>query len=351
VSALRIQADVEEIVSSGCGIDSMAGSTVLITGATGLIGGYLLETLATAHRYTGGEPIEIIALTRSPEVARRQFASVDSKQLTIINHALDGPIELDRRVDFVVHGASPATPSDFAKDPVGVYVPNVVGTHFLLQLAAAHEVSGFLFLSSGAVQGAPQVTGDCLDESMYGPIDHLDAASGYAEAKRMGEAACGAWFRSATVPVTIARLGHTYGPGLRRSDSRAMAEFVYAAIDGRDIVIHSDGLTRRDYCYLSDATRALLLLLTDGQRGEPYFVVNTEASLTVRQLADLLAELAPAPGIEVQMRGGARPASYLPHVQPYYRPDIGKIELMGWSPQVGAREGFSRTLEACRDTA
>jgi dTDP-glucose 4,6-dehydratase len=329
----------------------MGGSTILITGATGLVGGYLVESLAASHRFTGGTPNQIVVLARSPEAARRRFSHLDRDQLTILEHSLDGPITVDRPVDFIVHGASPATPSDFAKDPVGVYVPNVIGTHFLLTLAAEHAVSGFLYLSSGAAQGSPAGHPGAVDETTYGPLDHLDAASGYAEAKRMGEAACVAWFRRSEVPVTIARLGHTYGPGLQRSDSRAMAEFVYAALDGRDIVIHSDGLTRRDYCYLSDAARALVLLLTSGRRGEPYLVVNTEASLTVRELADLLAELSPPPGIKVQMQGAAKPSGYLPHAQPYYRPDITKLARLGWTPTVGAHEGFSRTLEACNDAA
>lgn len=165
----------------------------------------------------------------------------------------------------------------------------------------------------------------------------------------MGEAACVAWFRTSMLPVTIARLGHTYGPGLQRSDSRAMAEFVYAALDGRDIVIHSDGLTRRDYCYLTDAISALMLLLTDGSPGEPYLVANTEASLTVRELADLIAELAPPPGIAVRIRGAARPSDYLPHAQPYYQPDTARMRELGWAPRVSAHEGFRRTLEACGD--
>jgi UDP-glucuronate decarboxylase len=346
-----IERDLEEMVGWGSEWADIGGSTILVTGATGLIGGYLVESLAASHRYTGADPNHLVVLARSPEMATRRFAHVDPRQLTILRHHLDGPIALDRHVDFIVHGASPATPSDFAKDPVGIYVPNVIGTHHLLTLAADQGASGFLYLSSGAVQGSPVGSEITIDESRYGPLDHLDPASGYAEAKRMGEAACVAWFRRSDVPVTIARLGHTYGPGLQRSDSRAMAEFVYAALDGRDIVIHSDGQTRRDYCYLSDATRALLLLLTRGRRGEPYLVVNTDASLTVRELADLVAELAPPPGIAVHMEALARPSDYLPHAQPYYRPDTTKLATLGWEPTVSTREGFRRTLEACHDTA
>jgi UDP-glucuronate decarboxylase len=349
VTAYSIDRDLEEMVAAGPEWGTMGGSTILVTGATGLVGGYLVEALAAAHRVTGAAPNHIVVLARSADAARRRFSHLDRHQLTILEHSLDGPITVDRPVDFIVHGASPATPSDFAKDPVGIYVPNVLGTHFLLALAAEQAVSGFLYLSSGAAQGSPTGRLGSIDETVYGPLDHLDAASGYAEAKRMGEAACVAWYRRSEVPVTIARLGHTYGPGLQRSDSRAMAEFVYAALDGRDILIHSDGLTRRDYCYLSDAARALVLLLTNGRRGEPYLVVNTEASLTVRELADLLAQLAPPPGINVQMQSVVKPSGYLPHAQPYYQPDITKLAQLGWRPTVGAHEGFRRTLEACHD--
>jgi UDP-glucuronate decarboxylase len=347
----RVLDDISEVVTAGCGVESVTGSTVLVTGATGLVGGFLVEVLAAAHQQLGGDPTRIVIASRTPAEARRRFAHIDPRQIEVIDYQFAGPLSINEQIDFVIHGASPATPSAFSKDPIGIYVPNVLGTHFLLELASAHAVSGFLFLSSGATQGAPVDVDGPIDETRYGPIDHLDPSTGYAEAKRMGEVVCASWFRSSGIPVTMARLGHTYGPGLRRVDSRAMAEFVFAAIDGKDIVIHSDGLTRRDYCYMTDATRALFLLLTGGEAGEPYLVVNPAASLTVRELADLLAELAPPPGITVRMEQGARPKDYLPYVQPYRAPDTSKIESLGWVPTILPPEGFRRTLEACGEVS
>jgi nucleoside-diphosphate-sugar epimerase len=236
----------------------------------------------------------------------------------------------------------------FGRDPVGTYAPNVLGTHHLMERALRDRASGVLFLSSGAVHGALGADVECVREDVYGVVDPLDPRASYAESKRMGETICRSWFVQHGVPVRMARLGHTYGPGMRRSDERAFAQFVFDVLDGRDIVLNSDGAATRPYCYLADATSALLRLLLAGKDGEAYLVANPDASCTIRELAELIAGLDPTGRASVRRAYGEQPADYVPNRDPFRPVDISKMRALGWEPATGLREGFARTIESYR---
>jgi nucleoside-diphosphate-sugar epimerase len=186
-----------------------------------------------------------------------------------------------------------------------------------------------------------------LREDVYGVVDPLDPRASYAESKRMGETICRSWWSQYGVPVRMARLGHTYGPGMRRTDERAFAQFVFSAIDGRDILLNSDGSAVRPYCYLADAVAGLLRVLLVGASGDAYLVANPDATCTIRELAETVASLAPTP-IAVRRAAGAPPAEYLPNRDPAHPLDISKVRALGWEPVTGLRDGFSRTIESYR---
>jgi len=343
-----IGADLERIARGPIPWDRLEGATVLVTGATGLVGAYLVEALvarrAPAHRRT-----RVVVLARSPSRASARFAHLDAALVRVVEHRLDAPLELDGRADYVVHAGAPAQPTAFAADPVGTYVPNVVGTHHLLEWAAGRGVERFAFVSSGAANGAVPLERGPYDEDVYGPLDPLDPYACYAESKRMGEAACMAWHRQTGLDIVVARLGHTYGPGLARSDTRSFAEFVYCAVDGRDIVLRTAGEARRPFCYLSDAVTGLLTVLVAGASGRAYFVVNDAAACSILELAQLVARLSPAPGISVRTLDtpagdakGVHPAGDLELAMPV----AARLRALGWDPHVGLAEGFARTVDA-----
>lgn len=338
-----IDADLQEIFGTGLPWDDLDGARVVVSGATGLVGGYLVETLAHRHLHQGGEATALVILTRNSNRALQRFAHLPRSLLQVVDSDLSGDIDVDGSVDYIIHAASAATPSQFATDPVGSYTPNVIGTHHLLRLAADKDVKSFVFLSSGAAQGTvgPE---SVLDEDAVGPIDPLDPYAVYAESKRMAETMCVAWWRQHRLPVTTVRLGHTYGPGLRRDDNRAFSQFVYAALDGHDIVLHGDGTDRRDFCYLTDATVGIIQCLLQGERGRPYLLVNTDGSLTIGQLAELIAGL--SPHADVKVRYGTDAGRSSTQSWPYAAPDVSRIKALGWRPTITPAEGFRRTLIA-----
>jgi len=323
-------------------------STVVITGAAGLVASYLVEALLFRNEQHFGHPIRVVAAVRNTAAAKERFAAyLDRDDLEIVHHDAAEPLHYDRRVQYLVHAAGNATPSAFGKDPIGTYAPNVLGTHHLMARARADETRGVLFLSSGAVHGALHAEAPPLSESIYGAVDPLDPRASYAESKRMGETICRSWWVQHGVPARMARLGHSYGPGMRRSDERAFAQFVFCALDGRDIVLNSDGSAVRPYCYLADATVALLLILLSGGNGEAYLVANTEAMCSIRELAELVANLAPR-RITVRRAESAPPAEYVPNRDPFHQLDTTKITRLGWKPLTHLRDGFRRTLHSYR---
>jgi UDP-glucuronate decarboxylase len=339
--------DLERIAAEPLPWQRLHDATVVVTGGAGLIASYLIEAILFANEHRGRAPTRVIATVRNVEAARERFAAYTGRaDLEIIAHDVASPLPEIGRMHYLVHAAGQATPSQFGRDPVGTYAPNVLGTHHLLERAHRDGTVGALFLSSGAVHGELPPSTDFVREDVYGVVDPLDPRASYAESKRMGETICRSWFTQFGVPVRIARLGHTYGPGMRRTDERAFAQFVFSVVDGKDIVLNSDGSAVRPYCYLADATSALLRILLAGADGEAYFVVNPSASCSVRELAELLAGLAPAGRVSVRRSDGASPNHYLPNRDPARPVDIAKIRALGWQPTIGLREGFVRTIES-----
>lgn len=317
---------------------SFSGATVLVSGAAGFLG----RGLAAALLARGAK---VVALVRDAAKARERLGSPAG--LTIVAGDAAEP-RYDGPADFVVHAASHASPKLYATDPVGVLAPNLFGTRALLELARERKSRKFLFLSSMEVYGAVPDARQPILETEPGAVDPLAPRSCYAESKRMGEALCAAWWRQHGVPAVIARLFHTYGPGMALDDGRVFADFVADAVAGRAIAVKGEGLDRRAFCHLDDAVAGLLLLLEKGAPGEAYNLGNDEAESGVRELAERLARLFPGrvPGVTT----AARPASerYIPSATRRALPSTAKLRALGWAPRIGLDEGFKTTVESYR---
>ena len=339
---------VEEDLAVICGAplewEKLAGRTVLLTGANGLVGATLAEALLYRNELGRGEPTRVVALVRDRARGEARLAAYAGRaDLEILVQDASEPVRTEGPVDYIIHAAGQASPRYFGADPVGTYMPNTLGTHHLLALAHGKRSKGFLFVSSGAVYGS--VAGPAsITESTYGVVDPLDVKSCYAESKRMGETMCRAWHHQYGVPARIARLGHTYGPHMSRTDDRAFAEFVFCVVDGRDILLNSDGQTRRIFSYITDTTLGLLRILLDGRDGEAYTVANPAAESSILGLARLLTELDPSRGSTVRVNAAPRPAHYLPNTDEVPSVDITKMRALGWEPTVDLTTGFRRTI-------
>lgn len=334
-----IEGDLREITGLALPWESLNGKRVLVTGASGLIGGYLIEALSYLNESALSTPTTIYALARDEQKLRQRFAHLYGRTdfVPLIQDVASPIVGIDH-ADFIVHAASDANPRAYLQDPMGTIRANVLGTMNLLELARATN-SRFLFLSSGAVYGQSQDSDAPITETGFGASDPCDPRACYGESKRMGETLCSAAFRQQGVDALVARISHTYGPGANLQDGRVFSDFIADAVAGRDICIKSDGLDQRPFCYIGDMTAALLLLLLKGTRGEAYNV-GADEEMSIGALAKLIAGLPPEGAVNVVFAPQQRIATPASRDKGHFH--IAKMRALGWNPSVAPSEGFRR---------
>jgi nucleoside-diphosphate-sugar epimerase len=337
--------DLDRILAAPLPWDRFAGRTVLVAGAAGFLGAYLVEALLRLNETRRQEAIQVLALARRPEALAQRFAAHGTRpDLHLLVQDVCAPVVWPEPIHFVIHGASPATPRAFGRDPLGTFAANVTGTGNLLQLRPAE---GFLFLSSGEVYGLGNDEILPTHENAYGWLDPTRVRSCYAEGKRAGETLCACHAAQGGIRATMARIFHTYGPGMPLGDGRVFSDFVADVLAGRDLRMKSDGMASRAFCYLADAVEGFFTILLKGEPGQPYNVGNDAAELRIRDLAELLVGLEPSLGLKVR-REAAEEGTYLPSPIQRGCPDVTRLRSLGWEPRTGPEAGFRRTIASFR---
>ena len=325
----------------------LSGKSVLISGATGMLGSCLVDAVMVWNRQQK-EPCRVVAVGRNLEKARERFAPFwNKKNFIFIQQDVCNPLNsFSEHVDFIIHAASNADPVNMAKYPVDTLLANVLGTKNLMEYGLAHGMKRFLYVSSGEIYGQPNENQDDFTEGYCGPLDLSNSRSCYPEGKRAAEVLCQSYRSQFGVDVIIVRPCHLFGPTMSRSDSRAVAEFLWAAAEGRDIVLKSDGLKERSHCYVADAVQGLLAALEKGESGQAYNIADRRYQMTIREFAKQAAEA-----------GGCRVVFDLPsdmESRGYSRVsrqvlDAGKLEGLGWKPGYSIENGVAEAIRILRE--
>jgi UDP-glucuronate decarboxylase len=341
-----IQQDLERIVKSNLPWDRLEGKTVFISGANGFLPAYLVESLLYLNREKeSSQKIRVIGLVRNRDKALLRFSNyLDRPDFKIIVQDVCHIVQIDEKIDFIIHAASQASPKYYGVDPVGTLTANVIGTHNLLNLAKNNNVESFLFFSSGEVYGEVLPDRIPTKENDYGYVDPTNVRSCYAESKKMGENMCVSWFHQYGVPTKIVRPFHTYGPGMSLNDGRVYADFIADILNNRDLLIKSDGSAIRAFCYLADAVQGFLTVLLKGESGQAYNVGNDHGEASILDLANRLVSLYPEKRLKVIKQKIIPPPGYLRSNILRNCPDISKVRQLGWEPITSIEEGFQRTI-------
>ncbi|WP_298034579.1 NAD-dependent epimerase/dehydratase family protein [uncultured Dysosmobacter sp.] len=319
--------------------EKLADKTVLISGATGMIGTCLIDVLM--QKNADGLNCKIYALGRNAEKAKSRFAyCYDSKYFEFIPYDINIPLECDLgRVDYILHLASNTHPVAYSNDPIETITTNIIGTNNLLQYAVEHKTERFLFASSVEIYGENRGDVEKFNESYLGYIDCNTLRAGYPESKRCGEALCQAYKQQYGLDVVIPRISRVYGPTMLMSDTKASSQFILKAVAGEDVVLKSAGNQFYSYTYVADAVSGLLTVLLKGENGEAYNIASDD--ITLKDFAKLCAQ---ASGTKVvfDIPNVNEASGYSTATKAIL--DRGKLQSLGWRDAFDLKRGIERTL-------
>lgn len=337
--------DLEQIANSAfIPWDQLRRKTVLVTGATGLIGSTLVSALLYAGK-TRQLDLKVCALVRSEEKARAKFAGAlaESCPLTFAVGSVDALPEIDGKVDYIVHAASPTASAFFVQHPVDTVRTAVLGTENMLRLAQEKGASGFVYLSSMEVYGAP-AKAEPIREDYPTTVNTMAVRSCYPTAKLMCENLCVCYGAQYGVPAKVVRLAQTFGAGVLLNDNRVFAQFARAAMEREPIVLQTTGESSRAYLYTADAAAAILTVLLKGVSGEAYNAANAETYCSIVEMAHMVADAFADGDVRMELHDDpAQLAKYSPVHHLMLNAD--KLCALGWRPTHDLKEMYTRMID------
>lgn len=337
--------DLATAINQTIGFEDLKEKSVIITGATGLIGSFLVETLMYSNEIFGNN-INVYAVGRSKERLMNRFNSFASnKYFHPIEQDINKPLTFDFSANYIIHAASNAHPFAFNTDPVGTILSNIVGTYQLLEYAYKVNTERFLFISSGEVYGENQE--DKLSEEFSGYVNPISPRSCYPTSKRAAENLCVSFSKQYGLFTIIARLCHTYGPNVTSSDNRASVQFINKALKGETIILKSKGTQKRSYCYIADSVSGILTALLKGISSEAYNIANPLSIVTIAELAHEIAKQANTT-IDFQLNNNENHEQNTPITHAVLASK--KLESLGWKGSYGITSGIKHTLSILSNT-
>lgn len=336
-----LQEDLKYISNYDLPYQQMKGKSVLVTGATGLIGVSIVRALLTIGN------IRVIAFVRNLEKAQTIYGNLVSPNLKIYISDITDEIKMEEPVNYIFHCASITTSKTMIEKPVETILTSVDGTNNILNFAREKKCESVVYVSSMEVYGSFDISKEIREEEL-GYINPLKVRSNYPESKRLCENMCVAYYSEFEVPVKIARLAQTFGAGILQGENRVFAQFAKSVINSEDIIMHTKGLSEGNYCYTRDCMTGLLTILLKGENGEAYNISNPECHTSIADMAKMVAE---------KIAGNRIKVIYdIPETDTFgYAADTkmklnsDKLQKLGWSPSIGLEEAYRRMISDMKE--
>ena len=301
---------------------------ILITGGAGFIGSHLVEKFLSA-----GEKVIVVDNLLTGAIENLSLFN-DNPNFIFMNHDVQHHIDIEMELDYVLHLASAASPKAYTEYPINTLKAGSSGTINTLGLAKAKNAK-YLLTSTSEVYGNPKVSPQ--SETYWGNVNPNGPRSMYDEAKRFSEAAVSSYNRIYNLNTRIVRLFNTYGPKMKIDDGRVVTNFIFQALNGKDITIYGNGDQTRSFCYIEDTLSGIIKAM-DSESSEVFNIGNPN-EITVKKLAEII--------IELTNSNSSLKFLELPEDDPMQRkPDISKAkEFLKWSPKIPLEEGLLKTID------
>lgn len=320
---------------------SVSENEFLVTGGTGMIGSALVAELVR-------EGCLVTLLVRDIARAKDRFATLNAGDgIRYVQADLStGTVpDVGGRFKYIIHLASTTHPKAYVETPIDTISLNVLATKGLLDIAAGNSGCRFVYASSVEVYGRNRGDTELFDEGYCGYIDCNTLRAGYPESKRCGEALCQAYAKEKGVDFVIPRLARIYGSTLLKTDTKALSQFIWNALEGRDIVLKSEGNQYFSYLHCDDAVSAIMTIIEKGVSGEAYNVADEASDIRLRDLAALIAEYA-GTRVVFDLPDATEKAGF--STATTARMDSRKMKALGWVPKYDIRSGIKATIEALK---
>lgn len=332
--------DLQYIANYHLPYEKLKGKTVLVTGATGLIGVSLVRALLAIGN------IKVIAVVRNQEKAKNIYRSLIGQPLQLYIADIRDELKIEDSIEYIIHCASVTTSKIMIDKPVETLMISVDGTRNILELAREKKCVSVVYVSSMEVYGAFSDSREIREKDL-GYIDHLKVRSDYPESKRLCENMCIAYGSEYGVPVKIARLAQTFGAGILPGEKRVFAQFARSAMNGEDIILHTKGKSEGNYCYTRDCVTGLLTILLKGENGEAYNVCNPATHITIAGMAIMVAEKIAEGKIKV-IFDISKDNQFGYAADTKMKLNSDKLQALGWRPQVGLEEAYRKMIDYMR---
>ena len=329
--------DILHIFEEDLPWNKVSHCNILVTGATGLIGGCLVETLMMNPR----RDYQVYASGRNEKRARLRFKDfADDEAFHFIRYDVLKPLDSDVKFDCIIHAASGASPNFFAQKPVEVIKSNIDGVAHLMDYGLSHGMKRFLFVSSGEVYG--EGDGRLFTEDYSGYVNPMSPRSCYPSSKRAAETLCVSYAVEYGVDVVVARPCHVYGPHFTEQDNRVYAQFIRNVLRGEDIVMKSTGEQFRSWCYVVDCVSALLHILLKGENGQAYNIADSSSNVSIRELAETIASIA-GRKVVIDLPSDVEKRGFNMVTKSVFSTKI--LERLGWRALMPMDEGLKHTIK------
>ena len=306
----------------------MRKNNILLTGAAGFIGSNLVRYLIKKNYYVIGMDN---LLTGDIDNLNDLF---DSNNFEFIEHDINDPIEINEKIDYVLHFASPASPVDYMKYPVETLKANAFGGFNALEIAK-NKKAKFLLASTSEVYGDPLIHPQT--ESYYGNVNPIGPRSIYDESKRFIESMAVTYNRVYKLKTSIARIFNTYGPGMKIDDGRVLPNFIFQASNNKNITINGDGNQTRSFCYIDDLVDGIFRLMKSDYK-YPINIGNDD-EIKIIDVAKIIIKLINSDSkIQFEDLPLDDPLKRKPNI------DLAK-KILNWHPKISREKGFSLLIQ------